>query len=120
MEQRLLEYSVLAYRHHECSVCSVVVYLKKGGKVAVSPLIRTLPTGEEVLCFHFCVILLWDIPYQKLIAEDLPGILPLVPLARGGANREVIEDVVARLMPWGGACQERTTCVNTSIRVVGI
>jgi predicted transposase YdaD len=101
MEQRLLEYSVLACRHHQCSVCSVVIYLKEGGKVAISPLVRILPDGEEVLRFHFRVILLWDIPYQDLIAEGLPGILPLVPLARGGAKREVIEEVIARLMPEG-------------------
>jgi len=101
MEQRLLEYSVLAYRHHECPVCSVVVYLKKGGKVAVPPLVRTLPTGEEVLRFHFRVILLWDIPYENMMAEGLLGILPLVPLAQGGAKREVIEEIIARLMPQG-------------------
>jgi hypothetical protein len=44
-------------------------------------------------------ILLWNISYRELMDRGLPGILPLVPLARGGADREVIEEVIALLMP---------------------
>ena len=36
---------------------------------------------------------------EDLLAEDLVGILPLVPLAKGGAKREVVEEIIARLMP---------------------
>ena len=106
MEQRLLEYSVLAHRYYEHPICSVVIYLKKGGRVATSPLIRTLPDGEEFLRFRFHVILLWDIPYEELMAKGLPGLLPLAPLAKDGAKREVVEQIIARLAPPGESARK--------------
>jgi len=106
MQQRLLEYSTLAYRYYERPICSVVIYLRKGGEVATSPLIRTLPDGEEFLRFHFRVIQLYEIPYEELMEKDLPGLLPLVPLAKGGAKREVIEQIIARLSPQEGPARK--------------
>jgi predicted transposase YdaD len=38
--------------------------------------------------------------------KGLPGLLPLVPLAKGGAKREVIEQVIARLAPPGGSTRK--------------
>jgi predicted transposase YdaD len=101
MEIRLLEYCVLAYRRYECPVYSVVVYLKKGGKRAVSPFIMALPDGQEILRFHFRAINIYDIPYKELMAKGLAGILPLVPLSLGGAQREVVEEIIERLMQPG-------------------
>jgi hypothetical protein len=101
MELRLLEYCVLAYRRYRCPIYSIVVYLREGGSIASTPFIITSPYGEEVLRFHFHTILLWDIPYRELIDKASPGLLPLVPLARGGADRDVIEEVIALLMPLG-------------------
>ncbi len=98
MAQRLLEYAVLAYRRYECPVYSFVVYLKKSGKIPQPPLVRTLPDGKELLRFHYEVIQLYEIPYQELMATELPGLLPLVPLAEGGAKREVVEEIIARLI----------------------
>ncbi len=106
MEQRLLEYSVLAHRYYEHPICSIVIYLKKGGRVATSPLIRTLPDGEEFLRFRFHIILLWDIPYEELMAKGLPGLLPLAPLAKDGAKREVVEQIIARLAPPGESARK--------------
>ena len=97
MELRLLEYCVLAYRRYSCPVHTVVIYLKKGGKVAVSPFVIRLPDGEEVLRYNFRVINLYEIPYEEMLAKGLPGILPLVPLALDGARREVVEEVIRRL-----------------------
>jgi predicted transposase YdaD len=85
---------------------SGLIYLKKGGPVATSPLIRTLPDGEEFLRFRFHVIQLWDIPYEELMAKELPGLLPLVPLAKGGAKREVIEEIIVRLTTQGGPARK--------------
>ncbi len=62
MELRLLEYCVLAYRRYQCPVYSIVVYLQKGGKIAISPFVMVLPDGEEILRFHFRVINIYDIP----------------------------------------------------------
>jgi predicted transposase YdaD len=97
MELRLLEYCVLAYRRYLCPVYTVVVYLKKGGKVAVPPFVMRLPDGEEVLRHNFRVINLYEIPYEEMLAKGLPGLLPLVPLALNGARREVVEEIIRRL-----------------------
>jgi predicted transposase YdaD len=101
MELRLLEYCVLAYRRYSCPVYTIVVYLKKGGKVAESPFVIAMPDGEEVLRFNFRVIKVYEIPYEEMLARGLLGILPLVPLALDGARREVVEEVIRRLMQSG-------------------
>jgi len=49
---------------------------------------------------------LYEIPYEELMEKGLPGLLPLVPLAKGGAKREVIEQVIARLAPPGGSTRK--------------
>jgi hypothetical protein len=65
-----------------------------------------LPDGEEFLRFHFRVIQLYEIPYEELLEKGLPGLLPLVPLAKGGAKREVIEQIIALLAPPGGTARK--------------
>jgi hypothetical protein len=57
-----------------------------------------MPDGEEILRFHYKVILLWKIPYEDLLNTGLRGLYPFVPLARGGAKRKVIEEIIGRLM----------------------
>jgi predicted transposase YdaD len=98
MARRLLEYSVLAYRRYNCPVYSFVIYLKKCSPIPQSPLVLTLPDGKEMLRFHYEVIELCDIPYEDLMATELPGLLPLVPLAQGGAKRDVLEEIISRLI----------------------
>lgn len=105
--QRLLEYNVLAWHRYHCPVSSFVVFLKKNSRMAPSPLIRRLPDGNEILRFHYNVILLWDIPPDVLIGTGIAGLLPLVPMAQDGARREVIDDVIKRLtLPDGGTRPE--------------
>lgn len=98
MEQRLLEYSVLSWRRYKCTASTFVIYLRKGGEIANSPLIRARPDGKEVIRFDFNVILLWNIDYEDVL-ELGEGLLPLATLARNGARREVVEKIIARLTP---------------------
>ncbi len=52
--ERLLEYNVLASRQYDyLPVYSCVIYLKNQSEVPVSPLIRGLPNGEEVVRCHY-------------------------------------------------------------------
>jgi predicted transposase YdaD len=99
MERRLLEYLILAYRRYNCPVSSYVIYLKPCSDVPVPPLVLTSPDGKHILTLDYEVIVLPEIPYETLLAKDLQGLLPLVPLAAGGAKREVIEEVIKRLAP---------------------
>jgi predicted transposase YdaD len=98
MGMRLLEYNVLASRQYEHRpVYSYVIYLRKEGEVAGSPLVRTFPGGEEVHRFFFRVIKLWEIPAELLLKTGWIGVLPLVTLAEGGKQPEVVKEMIDRL-----------------------
>lgn len=99
MAERLWEYNLKATRQYRCPVWSVVLYLKKDGEVAESPMIRDFPIGRVVHRFDFEVIKLWELSDEELVQRGLPGLLPLLPLTKGGAKREVVEDVITRLLP---------------------
>src|SRR5260370_2798999 len=61
MGMRLLEYNVLASRQYEyLPVYSYVIYLRKAGEAAVSPLVLSFPGREAVHRFLFRVIKLWE------------------------------------------------------------
>jgi hypothetical protein len=80
MGERLLEYSILASREHDyLSVYSCVIYLRDDGEVPISPFIRRLPNGKEVIVFHYKVIELAKLTAEELIATGLVGLLPLLP-----------------------------------------
>jgi len=98
MAQRLLEYLVMAYRRYKCPVISYVVYLKKCA-LPKPPLVLTLPNGEECLRLNYKVIALPQTLYEELLAKGIKGLLPLVPLAHNGARRDVIEELILRLLP---------------------
>jgi predicted transposase YdaD len=99
MAQRLLEYHVLAYRRYQRPVTSYVIYLRKGGALPHSPLIRSMPDGQEILRFHYQVMALWDLESEDLLELGLRGLYPLVPFTRGGARRERVEEIIRRLVP---------------------
>lgn len=99
MEQRLLEYNVLAYRRYKCFVNSYVIFLRDGGDDLHPPLVHTSADGSEGLTFHYKVILMREIPYEALLAQAPRGIWPFIPFARGGAQREVVEEIITRLTP---------------------
>ena len=98
MAQRLLEYLVMAYRRYKCPVISYVIYLRKCA-VPTPPLVLTLPNGEECLRLNYKVIALWETPYEELLAKGLKGLIPLVPLAHNGKRRDVVEELIMRLLP---------------------
>jgi len=98
MAQRLLEYLVMAYRRYKCPVISYVIYLKKCA-LPKPPLVLTLPNGEECLRLNYKVIALHQTPYEELLAKGLKGLLPLIPFALNGARRDVVEELIMRLLP---------------------
>src|SRR5260221_3295358 len=98
MEVRLQEYNVLASRQYEhLPVYSYVIYLRKVGEVAVSPLVRGFPDGEEVHRFFFRVIELWEVAAEVLLQAGWPAVLPLVTLTKGGKRPEVVKEMIDRL-----------------------
>ncbi len=98
MEMRLLEYNVLASRQYShLPVYSYVIYLRKAGEIAESPLVRMFPDGEEVHRFFYRVIKLWEIPAEALLRTGWLGVLPLVTLTDGGKQPEVVREMIDRL-----------------------
>ena len=98
MATRLLEYNVLASRQYEhLPVYSYVIYLRKAGEVAASPLVRGFPTGEDVHHFFFGVIKLWEVPAELFLGTGWTGVLPLVTLTDGGKRPEVVKEMIDQL-----------------------
>ncbi|GCE48609.1 putative transposase YdaD [Thermosporothrix hazakensis] len=100
MPMRILRYNVLVRCAHELPVLSCVIYLyKDGGKPEESPLIWQLPTGQEVLRFHYMRIALWELSPEDIWKQGQKFLLPLLPLTRGGANQAVVERMLEELHP---------------------
>src|SRR5579884_1128323 len=101
MRERLWEYNVRATLKYDCPVWSCVIYLKKDSVVKESFLTWQLPNGRRIHRFDFEVIKLWEIPTQVLKQKGLKGLLPLLPLTKGGTRREVVEEIITELAPAG-------------------
>jgi predicted transposase YdaD len=99
MAERLLEYSVLASSENSwLPVYTYVIYLRRDGDVPKSPLIRRLPSGEEVHRFYYQVIEVAKISAKQLLRRGLLGLLPLLPLTDGGTLPEVMQEAVTTLV----------------------
>ena len=98
MAERLLRYNVLARSEHRLPVLSCVIYLLASGEAATSPLSWRLPTEQEVLRFHYQSIALKALSPEGVIRTGLTGLLPLLPLTKNGARREIVETMFSRLL----------------------
>jgi predicted transposase YdaD len=97
--ERLLEYNVLASRQYNyLPVYSCVIYLKNHRSVPHSPFYKGLPNGEEVVRFHYRSIELGKLVAGELLQTGLVGLLPLLPLTKDGARREVVEEMITGLV----------------------
>jgi predicted transposase YdaD len=102
MAERLLCYNVLLHKEHRLPVVSCVIYLLRGGSVPTSPLQWFTPicwNDEtcELLRFHFMNIEVGKLYPTDLLALDLPGLLPLLPLTQNGATTTVVADMFEQL-----------------------
>ena len=102
MEVRLMEYNMLAsHQYGRCPVTSYVIYLRKDGEVAKSPLIRKGAVDEEVHRFQFRVIKLWEVPAETIVQLGWVGLLPLLTLTKGGKRPEVVKVMIDSLVSAG-------------------
>ncbi len=99
MQDRMLEYNVMASVQYELPVYSYVIYLhgEKRGSVATSPHIRHFVNGKETLRFHFGVIKLWEISAEEILAQGLHGLLPILTLMKGGKEPHIVQEMINRL-----------------------
>ncbi len=97
MAERTWEYNVLTTCKYKETALSFIIYLKKGGNIVPSPMIRRLKNGTQIHHFTFVNVKLWEIPTEELRACGLSGILPLLPLTREGGSPHVVEEVIKEL-----------------------
>jgi predicted transposase YdaD len=99
MGRRVWKYNCSASIHTGLTAYSVVVYLleKECPSIVESPYERKVPTGLAVHHFVFENIKMWEIPPEVLKEQKLPGLLPLLPLTKGGKSREVVEEMIEGL-----------------------
>jgi predicted transposase YdaD len=98
MGKRLWEYNALAVITSGLPVCSIVIYLKKVKRVVEPPYEMQLPDGGVSHVFFFRNVKLWEIPTEVFQQPGAEGLLPLLPLTRDGARREVVEEMILRLL----------------------
>ena len=101
MAERMLRYNVLARSEYGLPVLSCVIYLLRDGTIPASPLSWMVPTGQKVLDFYFESIELGEWPPEEVLQKGETGLLPLLPLTRGGASREVTTKMLADLKAAG-------------------
>ncbi|HEX6480749.1 MAG TPA: hypothetical protein VF043_18065 [Ktedonobacteraceae bacterium] len=97
MAERLLEYHLRARREHKRAVYSCVIYLRDDGEVPHSPLTWTILGDQEILRFHYLVIEVAKMNADEFRHLGLPGLLPFMILTRGGATREMAEEIFTGL-----------------------
>ena len=103
MPERMHEYNVMAGRQYELPVYSYVVYLRNHRKLPRSPYIKRFVDGKQTHRFYYKVIKLWEVPAEQILAMGWKGLLPLIPLAKGGKKPEFVKvmiDTLAQQKEW--------------------
>jgi len=97
MATRLMRYNMLAEQQYGLPVYSYVIYLRKKGQVAQSPLERRFIDERVVHRFYFQTIKLWEVPAELLLRTGWLGLFPLVVLARGGKRLDIVQQTIDHL-----------------------
>lgn len=92
----MLEYNVGAEHQYGLPVSSFVVYLRKR-KVSRSPYTRTFVDGHTTHHFYYRIVKLWEVPADMILSLGWEGLLPLLPLMKGGKQAEIVEVMISRL-----------------------
>ena len=96
MGKRMWKYNAMASWTYDCPTRSFVIYLKRCP--AAKPGFRwTFPPTEVVHDFRFQVVKLWEVPVEEIEQAGLLGLLPLMVLARGGKQRQVVEKAISAI-----------------------
>ncbi len=97
MGRRVWEYNVSTTVSTGLPVYSVVLYLVQDSSIVEPPYTIDVSDDEIVHHFVFQNIKLWEIASVSLLEQNLPGLLPLLPLTEDGNRREVVLQMFRRL-----------------------
>jgi predicted transposase YdaD len=101
MGGRLWRYNALTHIHTELPVHSVVVYLVEDSPLVRSPYVICLPDGRPTQRLDFETIKMWEIVPELIEQEGLVGLLPLLPLTKGGKTHETVDRMIEDLTKAG-------------------
>ena len=92
MDERLLEYNFRFTKNDPLhrSVSSVVIYLRPVSNPPQPPLERIFLSQRKVIQFDYDSIELAELEAQAFLEQGLPGLLPLLPLTKGGTAHEKV------------------------------
>lgn len=99
MDERLLAYNFGFTQNDPLhrTVHSCVIYLRPVSNPPQPPLVRIFITGREIMRFDYDSIELAEMEAEELLNLGLPGILPLLPLTKGGSEHERVLTMFDRL-----------------------
>ena len=86
MPARMCEYNLQALRKYKLPAISFVFYLQSGGRVPQSPFLVEIEDVAEIHRFNYHSIEVYNMTSETLRKIGLPGLLPLLPLTKGGAS----------------------------------
>ncbi len=103
MPERLLEYGLRIIRNdpQHRSVYSCVIYVRKVNNVPQPPLVWEYPNGFENLRYHYGSIELAALEPEVILETRQTGLLPLLPLTKGGASRSTAQTMFSGLQSAG-------------------
>jgi predicted transposase/invertase (TIGR01784 family) len=103
MPERLLEYGLRIIRNdpQRRPVYSCVIYVRKVNNVPQPPLVWEYPYKQEILRYHYDSIELAELEPEVILGTRQLGLLPLLPLTKGGANRTMAETMFSGLQSAG-------------------
>jgi hypothetical protein len=97
MGPRLWKYNALTCMQTNLPVHSVVISLVEDTPLIQSPYVISLPDGRATQRLDFATIKLWEVAPEVLEQQELVGLLPLLPLTKGGKKRETVERMITGL-----------------------
>jgi predicted transposase YdaD len=97
MGRRLWQYNALTNIHTKLPVYSVVIYLLENKRLVPSSYVIRLPDGRPTQRLDFGTIRLWELDPEVFEQQKLVGLLPLLPLTKGGKNRKTVNRMIDRL-----------------------
>ena len=101
MSKRVWEYNAMTTIQYQRLTASFVLYLIPDGNVPDPFYEITWWNGRRIHNFSYDILKLWELPVEELEQVGREGLLPLMPLARGGRSYKRVDEMIERLQETG-------------------
>ena len=97
ISKRMWEYNAMTTIQHQRPTASFVLYLIPDGNVPDPFYEVSLWNGRRIHDFSYDILKLWELPVEELKQPGREGMLPLMPLAKGGMSYRRVDEMIERL-----------------------